>query len=225
MTDQLPWFSEMVDESNHVAPTLDDDLDDRLTFTPDTSLDTEAGTYASVDPDLIKKRKRAPGALQYENKVNDILTMGVVVTAGREGTVTDAAAILLHGDAVATAFGDLAAENDNTARVIDFLHGGTGNAASAAVMAALPLILQIVRNHEPQLETMSRINIPFTRKKIGFNVPSRVKIKISNNPILGGFTNEPDRVYSAAFSQKVVDDLKTNLKVNVAAYRPRHRAG
>lgn len=234
IADRMPW-EEMIDESHDQIPPGElplwenehgdiDDNDEHLAFVNGQKLNTSPETYATSDPDLIKKERRKNGAKAYEDKVTDILKMGVSLTVGNPATVVDAAALLLHGDKVSYAFGDLAVTDSRTATVIDFLHGGTGNPATAAVMAALPLVLQIVRNHEPQLETVTRINIPFTRQRIGFNIPSRFKVKISNNKVAAAMTNDPVKLYQQAFTPDVVQAIHDNLKVDVADYRARHRS-
>lgn len=232
-TDRMPW-EEMIDESHDQIPPGElplwenehgdiDDADEHLAFVNGQKLSTAPETYATSDPDLIKKERRKNGAKAYEDKVTDILKMGVSLTVGNPATVVDAAAILLHGDKVSYAFGDLAVTDPHTATVIDFLHGGTGNPATAAVMAALPLVLQIVRNHEPQIETSTRINVPFTKGKVGFTVPSRFKVRISNNKVAAAMTNDPVKLYQQAFTPDVVQAIHDNLKVDVADYRARHR--
>lgn len=233
--ERMPW-EVMTDESFTVQPDSDDPLlwenesgnidddDEHLAFARGNHLAATNETFATVDPDIIKAQRRKNGAKAYEDKVTDILRMAVTVTAGNPATVVDAAAILLHGDTVSYAFGDLAVTDANTARVINFLHGGTGNPATAAVMATLPLVLQILRNHEPELEHVTRINLPFTRGRVGFNVPSRVKLRISNNKIAASMTNPPEKVYAAAFTPAVVEQLADTLKVNVANYSARHRS-
>lgn len=226
-TDRMPW-DEIIDEShdidNHRLPDdLLDDAPEHLSFTNDSVMDTEQ-RLATVDPDIIKKQRRANGAKGYEDKVTDILKMGVTLTAGHPATVVDAAAILMHADNVSYTLGDLAVTDPHTATVINFLHGGTGNPATAAVMAAMPMVLQILRNHEPSIETSSKFSVPFTRGKISFTVPSRFKVRISNNKVAAAMTNDPGRLYSATFTPAVVAEIQENLKVTVANYQPRHRA-
>lgn len=226
-TDRMPW-DEIIDEShdidNHRLPEdLLDDVPEHLAFTSDSVMDTEQ-RLASVDPDIIKKQRRASGAKGYEDKVTDILKAGVTFTVGNPATVVDAAAILMHADNVSYTLGDLAVADPHTAAVINFLHGGTGNPATAAAMAVMPMVLQILRNHEPTIETATRITIPFTRKRLGITIPSRFKVRISNNKVAAAMTNDPGKLYSATFTPAVVAEIQENLKVTVANYQPRHRA-
>lgn len=58
----------------------------------------------------------------------------------------DAGAIQLHGPGLVKAWNDLAQENTNVARAIDWLT--TGSAYGAVVMTTAPLIMQILANHQ-----------------------------------------------------------------------------
>jgi hypothetical protein len=58
----------------------------------------------------------------------------------------DAGAIQLHGPGMVKAWNDLAQENTNVARAIDWLT--TGSAYGAVVMTTAPLVMQILTNHK-----------------------------------------------------------------------------
>lgn len=221
-------FDDLVDDNpggidwSAVPPPEDIAGDERLPFTPREPL-TEKN-YATADPDILKKKRRANGAQGYEDKVTDLVTMAVAWTAPNPATVVDAAALLIHGEAVSSSLGDLAVEDERVASVINFLSGGTGNPSIAVAAAVVPLVLQIMRNHEPALENITRISVPFTKGRIGIKVPSRIKIKLGKARIL---TNDPNALYRQAFlsPDAVEADVLGKLGkkgIRVSEYRPRH---
>lgn len=188
-------------------------------YEPDDNLDLEGGSTASASPTLLRTPRRSAGAKQYEEKANNLLQMGLAFTVSNPVLVTDAAAILMHGDNVSKALGDFATENDTTAKILDFLDGGTNNAATALLMASMPFVLQLVRNHEPVAEVDTKLYIPFTRQRFSIKIPSRFKIKLSGIP--RQMTNDPSELYQKTFTPAVVDKLeKKGLRV---ASPGRHR--
>lgn len=183
-------------------------------------------SYDEPSAGILKAKARPRGAVGYEAKVNNILMTGVAFTAGNPATVTDAAALLIHGKKMSYAYGDLAATDTRVAGVVDFLNGGTMSPLGAAIAATLPLVLQLVRNHEPELSTVSRISLPFTRGRIGFKLPSRIKFKLGNKT-KNMFTNDSYDLYHQAFlsdaavNQDVIGKLGKK-GISVARYVPRH---
>lgn len=200
-----------VDWSQTTLTDLPSFLDDPL-LEPDEQLDLDGGVTASPSDALLKAPRRNAHSREYEAKANNLLQMGLAVTISNPRTVTDAAAILMHGDSLSKAVGDFASENEMTARILDFLDGGTNNAATALLMASAPFVLQIMRNHEPMAEVDTKITIPFTRGKISVKVPARLKIKLSGVP--RQMTNDPTELYDKTFTPDVVTKLeKKGLRV------------
>lgn len=107
--------------------------------------------------DLIRTRQSAR-AREYRDRTNSLLK-AALVGAINTGEFTDAATILRHGPAFATATGQLADSNDRAAGLIDMI---TSPASPVAmfVLAAVPLVSQLFRNHEAQLA-----NIPEAREQ------------------------------------------------------------
>jgi hypothetical protein len=158
--------------------------------------------------------KRSRTAKQYENKVADILRTAMRVTITSEKTVTDAAAILTYADGVAEKAGDLADQDERVAKAIDFINGGTENPYLNLAMAALPLVLQLVRNHEP--DTVAEVKKEF--KLFGrwtIKVPFRFRLR---NKVLRGLTAEPKMLYDATFVPEVKAAL-AKQGINVPAYK------
>lgn len=149
--------------------SIDDAIADGIsTMTEDggpfTEFDSETpsvmdGAYDKPDPKFIDDPKPPRKAVEYQNKVAGVLSTAYNLTAENQKTVADGAAILMYGDDFAEACGKYAAENEKAARIIDLLTEGTDNAALALIATAVPFTLQLIRNHEPTVETTTRREI------------------------------------------------------------------
>lgn len=211
--------------------SISSDYDDGLPDAPpapveDLFPDETAGYDSASEEILSNVGKRPVGAAAYQRKVNNLLTAGVAATAGNPATVADAAAILIHGKKIAHSVGDLAAENKRVADIVDFLNGGTATPIVATVAALVPFALQIFRNHEPEISNVSRISLPFTKGKIGINIPSRFRLRF-NSKTKDMLTNDPQMLVYQAFlseaaQQKKVVEKLAGKGIGVAPYTPRH---
>lgn len=173
-------------------------VDDILGPSPATD-DVVTETVTAVSDDIVKTKRRKPHAKAYEDKVLGSLRTVAQLAAPHPATIADAAAIVLYGPPLAVALGDLAAENKNVAQAIEFVTGGTENPAAAAILCAAPLVIQLVRNHEPQLEPNIRgLRIPFVKGPDGQPRILRLRfgVKLGN---LRAMSNDP-----AALVQHVV---------------------
>lgn len=198
-----------------IDPPQDSDPFEPAPFTPDQMLQDGAPTEPS--PSLLRTPRKPTHAKEYKDKTNDLLQVAIAFTAPREATVADAATILLYGERVSDAMGELAAENAQVATVLDFLSGGTGNVYTAAVMAMAPFVCQLIRNHEPSLEHVNKIKIPFTKRYIKLG---RIKFRLGHRVRV--MTSEPAEVYQYIFGDdKVLASMKKK-GIPVAAYNGRH---
>lgn len=105
-------------------------------------------------PDFTEliKRPLTKEAREYRDKVASGLKMyflGSIAT----GNFPDAATILWHGPGAATAIGDLAANNIYIGRGVDIITSPSSPVAQA-IVTLLPLISQLARNHEKQLQEL-----------------------------------------------------------------------
>lgn len=174
------------------SPTLDEEtVEESTEFIDD---------FNTEDPDkatgLLKEKKRSRKAQEYEKKIASPFRTAFIATYQADATKADAAAILMHAPAIAEKVGDLAAEEPRVARAVDWLTEGTENPYFALAFATAPLVMQILRNHEPQLVPEQRgIKIPFTKirfkLKLGIRLgrlrrvtiePEEYKAKVFNNP-------------------------------------------
>jgi hypothetical protein len=89
-------------------------------------------------------------AKEYQDKVLSVLKAGLVGSI-RAGDFPDAAAIMLHGPGFASAAGQLADSSDRAANMIDLICS-PASPLTMFLLTGLPLISQILRNHEEQLK-------------------------------------------------------------------------
>ena len=125
---------------------------------------------------LGEKKSRSEKARAYDQKSQDVLSLIMRMCAQNEGTVADAAAFIEHGEALASKLGDLAAHDKRVARGIDLITSGTENPYAAVVVAMLPLVAQIIRNHETETAKPVEIRIPFTKRTIKPKIRIRLNI-------------------------------------------------
>lgn len=169
--------------------------------------------YDEPSDDFIKKPTRPRGAIAYEKKVSELINTGMRAALGHEQTLADAAALIMYGPTLAEKVGNLAATDPRIARGIDFITDGTENPYASVAIAAMPLILQVIRNHEPQAEVSSGrtgFRIPFTQKHIKL----KFKIKLGR---LRQLTNDPDAFTSWVLDRPDIQAALAKQGINVAS--------
>lgn len=112
--------------------------------------------------DLIKTRTTAR-AREYRDKTNSLLKAGLVGSMNA-GDFPDAAAILRYGPAFSNATGQLADTSDRAAAIIDMITS-PANPVAMFALAAIPLVAQVVRNHEKQIEQVPAARAQARRQK------------------------------------------------------------
>lgn len=171
-------------------------------------------SYDVPDPNFVKTPRRKNGAPAYEKKVAGLLNVPLRFAATNPATVPDAAALAMYGPRIAHAWGDAAANDERIARAIDFLTTGTENPLAAAITATAPLVLQIIRNHEPQLETKQRgIRIPFTKGKRTFSL--RFGVKLGR---IRPLTHDPDAFTDYVFGNPAMQAALRKNGIDVAGF-------
>lgn len=204
-------FESIRDEAETIGfPIHDADADDNNQefFASETS-SFDGGPYDTPDDKFFKKGRRKAGAQGYEDKIKKAVRAATDFTIQTEPLVPDAAALIMYGPQLATAGGNWAAEDKRVARVIDFFAEDSpiDSAALGFIAVAAPLLLQIVRNHEPVLEPAPRgFRIPFAKDKQGnprrFRFPFKIGIKLGG---LRGMTNEPSGMVRQALTPEIVE--------------------
>lgn len=169
---------------------------------------------SDLDPGFIADAtKRKAAALRYEKKVNKTVSGLVKVAAQHPATVTDAATLFLYGPKLGRAFGDLAAEDERVAKAIEWFDSGVSNPYLDAAAVAVPIMLQLMRNHEVEA-TPEGVKIPFTKRRITL----RFRIKF---PWLNKATDDPGHLYRQVFGNATVRQKMSERGINVAAPAPR----
>lgn len=172
--------------------------------------------------------RNAGKALQYEKKVKSLINAGFQIRVQQPTGLSDAAAFIAFGGPFARAAGKLGAHDETAAKVIDALTV-PANPYLMFAYTALPLIAQLVRNHQQQIDQIPTtfrqrraarkangpgpkvyLTVPGTRVKI--RIPFRVKMG------LGFITNQavdPDALTQGVFSNpKVQKELaKRGIRV------------
>lgn len=141
--------------------------DDDTSPAPETPSENGSGADGSPDfsiivgaPDLTQlvKRRQTANARKYRDQVAGMMKMGVIGSI-QTGNFPDAATLLWHGPNAATAIGNLCDSNNHIAMAVDMITSPSSPVAET-VLALLPLVSQLARNHEKQLaEIPSRLNL------------------------------------------------------------------
>jgi hypothetical protein len=87
----------------------------------------------------------------YEAKVASMMKAGMIGSINNE-QFADAAAFIKHGPGFSRAAGQLADISERTRALIDML-ATPSNPYALFVMTAMPLLSQLLRNHEPDIQT------------------------------------------------------------------------
>lgn len=151
MSDEFPQYSEeeLNDFFNPAANGHTEEPPDEETH----YVDYAALTYAP-DYSTIVKGTRTKVAKDYEDRVKSVLKSGAI-GALRHGNLPDSAAIFRHGPAFAAAAGDLAEVSEGTRKMID-LATAPENPYAALLIAGIPLVAQLFRNHGPEIQEIRR---------------------------------------------------------------------
>lgn len=171
-------------------------------------------------PSIVQDaRSRPERAIAYEGKVNGFLNLLMRACAGNKSTVADAAAFIAHGEALSSKLGDLAHHDARVRKGIDVITSGTDNPYAAVAIAALPLISQIIRNHETESAKPFTIRIPFTKRTF----TPKIKIRL-NAPLLRGMTTHPIQLIRQVFFDPEIKEALISSGVDVALpeYRGTH---
>lgn len=168
----------------------------------------------------------------YEKRVQSMVKAGMVMSLNNQQW-PDAATFLKHGPGFAKAAGNLAAEDARAAQIVDMLTAPDSPYVMFA-MVAIPMIAQLVRNHEPQINEVAdtwrnrrrerkqaklsgqsprtvKVNPPITVRlfKREFTLPIRFRLRFKLNirktiSAFTGATQHPGHIASEVFSDPAV---------------------
>jgi len=178
---------------------------DEMMSQPQPEPEQATESYDRADASIIDKPERTPRAKKYEKKANKSIGTLTRLLLQRPATVPDAATLMLYGPDVAETFGDLADKNPRVAKIIEMFEESTDSPVLAVISATTPLLLQLIRNHEPVLEPKER-----TIKLGMFNVriPRKIGVRLG---LLRGITHDPDAILKNVFGDPdVVEALRRN---------------
>lgn len=198
----------MVDSSSRTRTR--EPIFEQLRSEPDTQGFPSVGGPPPVSP-VAKAPERTKRAKEYESKTNDLFRTLMKATAASEGTVSDAAAIIVHGPTVASKVGDLADVDPRVRRAVDFIMSGTENPYAALVAAAIPFVAQIVRNHEMETTVHPVVKVPFLKRT--FRFPFRLRLR---NKVLRSFTHKPQDLTKSVFEDDSIRMALLTQRVEVA---------
>lgn len=158
-------------------------------------------------PSILQDAKSRPErARAYEEKTAVILSFLTRICAGNESTVADAAAFIELGPSFASKMGDLAHHDARVRKGIDLITQGSDNPYLALALASLPLLSQIVRNHETEAAKPITIRIPFTKRR--FSPKIRIRLK---TPFFRSLTSTPSKLIDKVFGNP---EIKASLIAN-----------
>lgn len=124
---------------------------------------------------FVEQAEETARARKYRKSVANALGYLWRPLLGSPTTLPDGAAILAYGPDIAREAGKLADQDARARKVIDFVTEGTDNGYVALFAAALPLAIQLLRNHEDAIKPEVRgIRIP--RTKIQLKVRFGIKL-------------------------------------------------
>lgn len=190
-------------------------------------LEPDAPEPNMVNPDLtepddkfVEEVKETARAKRYRLKTKHGLNFLMRILVQHPGTVPDAAAVIHHGPAVAKAVGHLADTDERARKIIDFItEDGIDNPYVLTMFTLLPMLFQVMRNHEQQLDNMSargfRIRIPFTKRYIPVRFKFRIRVVGRN------MTEAPDFLTAHVFGNPAVRDALDKQDIKVAWPDPR----
>jgi hypothetical protein len=231
-TDQewSPPDADSLPPENGETPYIPEDI-------PGRGQDDDAITFDFLDDNLADflKKPTTAKAREYQKKVNAFLNTGMRFCIQQPGLLPDAAAIIAHGGKFAKACGDLADADETAAKFLDIITSPQNPYVMFAV-TAIPLVAQLIRNHEPQLAEVPgkfrnrkkstraerkaarmakpglEIRIPVLRRKMTLRLPVGLRLGYGRSQ-----TVDPERLAAGVFAnEKVRRELdKRGIQIGV----------
>lgn len=234
--DELPGYAEQED------PTDIPDFGAQSFSTNGSEGPNYAAIFEAPDYSTLVKLPKTAVSRDYEKRVQSMLKAGVI-GAINSGRYSDAAALLHFGPGFAAASGDLASADARAKKLLDYATSPSSPVLIFA-MTIVPLISQLWRNHEDQLQEMPKtyrqlrahrkqakteqraadataprvqVKLPLVGKTL--SMPVRLKFKLVKN-VLASFrtqTKDPDALAMQVFSdEKLIKTLeKQGIRIRV----------
>lgn len=168
--------------------------------------------FSAQPPTIVQDADNRPErAKAYEEKTAGLLNFLMRACAANEGSVADAAAFIEHGPGIASKAGDLAHKDVRVRKAIDFLSQGTDNPYVALGLSVVPLLMQVIRNHESEATRPIQVRIPLTKKTF----TPRVRIRLRNG-LLRSMTSAPRSLIQKVFGDPAIKAALISTGVDVA---------
>jgi hypothetical protein len=171
-----------------------------------TSSEHFRGIVADADLGEFIRRPKTQVAREYEKKTAAILNAVMRQTISNPSTVKDAAAIIAAGDGICSSAGEYAEQDEHVRKFIDLI-ATPANPALMFAMAIIPLVSQILRNHEteaPSVKAVRTIKVPFLKKNVSLSMKLRPKLPAK----MRSFTVEPNAMMNVFDHPEVKKALK-----------------
>ncbi len=171
--------------------------------------------YDTPSDKIGGKKRRSTKAISYERKIQNVFSSAFRVLVAHPTTVSDGAAVMMHGPDIAEKAGDLAAHDKRIARAIDMLTEGTENPYLNLLAASAPLVIQVMRNHENAKPSavLREFRIPFTKKT--FKLRLRFRLPKMPPPVRN-LSNDPEALNRHVFTDDKVSAMLKREGINVA---------
>lgn len=166
------------------------------------------------------KRPRNARVREYEKRTASALKL-VALGAMQSDNFADAATVLWFGPSVATAAGHIADTNDQARKVLDMLTAPNSPWVALA-MTVWPLMAQLARNHEEELEKLpSKLNVSRkarqaraeARKAQATKTAPRWTLRLGRWRIPVRFQWKPWKLLTAGIRAQTVDPLVVTSRV------------
>lgn len=206
--------------------------------------DPPESLFDAPDFATFLKKNISNQSREYERKAQMFMKTFMIASLNNR-QYADAAAFIKFGPGFSRASGELCDANKSAREFVDMLTAPS-NPYILFGMMALPLVSQLFRNHEPEMQNVkmswrNRRNMKKTRQDLGVKVPKppakelftlkfgkrRIPIKLGIRlPKINGFvripTQHPQELVTEIFSDPEV--IKALQKMGIYAQRPEHQS-
>lgn len=179
--------------------------------------------FSAPDYSVLIKGRRSVGARDYETKAKSVMK-SLAIGSLRNGQFADSATFFRYGPGLSAATGDVCAVNDRAKKIVDMVTA-PDNPYVALGMIAFPMIVQLMRNHEKQLEMIpearkearkrrkerkqeedkrktATVHIPFMRREIKIRVGLRLNPFRNSRVALLASSKPPQQIVNEVFADE-----------------------
>jgi|SRR5580692_11706397 hypothetical protein len=160
----MPLTLEELGTAEDIPPTDPPPNDERMEF-----------RFIDADLGQFMRKPRTAQAREYESKAAAILGLLTRNSISNPDTIADAATYIAYGDKLCAAAGELCDEQEFARKFFDAI-ASPSSPVLAFVLAGLPMVAQLMRNHEKEIvkpvRTISAtFKIPFRKNPVRIRLP------------------------------------------------------